>query len=166
MAYSTVNWAYREVISSAKLQQMSDNDASLKSRLDAIDAGWAPWSVGLGGAFTLGNGSLTGLQQVVGKTIDFRLTLVFGSTTVLSGSASFSLPAGRAAGSGGPLEVVGHVAMFDNSASLRRFGFAAITAAGAATSLYNPDGSNVTATAPFTWASGDTLVVTGRYERT
>lgn len=54
MVYVATSWAYREVISSTKLQQMSDNDAALKVLADAAviataDGGWVdPGALGGG----------------------------------------------------------------------------------------------------------------------
>lgn len=55
---------------------------------------WSPsWASG-GSNPTLGNGTLSGYYQQIGKTVNFRINLTLGTTTVTTGATSwtFSLP--------------------------------------------------------------------------
>lgn len=126
-----------------------------------------PFTPTLGGGWSIGNGSVTASYQQVGKMVDFTIEIVVGSTTVVSNNG-ITLPVGRRGGSAAPARVVGEWAAFDASATgaaTRRAGFVHIAAGTAVTFLIiNPDGSSISATSPWTWATGDTITITGRYE--
>lgn len=121
---------------------------------------------------TLGNGTLAGRYRAVGKTVDFLITLTFGSTTSITGSNSkMTLPVTALSGNW----TSGDCAGYDTSAN-QWFPLCIFTAAaggGASTAdflikTYNTSaGSNavtISSSAPFTWATGDVLTIRGKYE--
>lgn len=129
-------------------------------------ASWTPTWTNL----TLGNGVVVAKWVQIGKLVFCRLSLVFGTTTSVSGSITFSLPvtAATLGGTiGGPL---GICRMFDTSGALVVHG--TIVRASTTTAIAAPDlasgtyvSSTVTSsTVPFTWATGDEIITSFWYE--
>jgi hypothetical protein len=133
--------------------------------LSTAPVAWAAWNPTLQSGWTLGNGTLTGFAQVNGKTVDWRFELTFGSTTAITGPPTILLPYARRAAAG-TVGLVGDVLWYDTSATARRPGSATMATNGSqACQFILYDGSVPTATTPWTWAVGDQVVATGRYER-
>lgn len=113
---------------------------------------------------TLGNGTISGRSRTVGKSMSVWLRLTWGSTTsaASTGSWRFSLPAAVLA------DQLLSVYLDDNSASQRWAGQARLL--GAATGdnmriVVTAGGGAVGgATTPFTWATGDVLILQGSVE--
>lgn len=61
-----------------------------------ISEAWTNWTPTLAG-MTLGNGTLTGKYKQIGKTVFFKIYMVFGSTSSVSGNTTFTLPVTAAA---------------------------------------------------------------------
>jgi len=121
---------------------------------------WVPTWTNL----TVGNGTVVARYRQTGKTVDYMLTLTFGGTTSITGNVSVSIPVtsttygsfhtvagGSANDSGTIVYPINHLltsttvgAVFALNASAV-YGF-------------------VTSTVPFTWATGDILMLSGSYE--
>jgi hypothetical protein len=123
-----------------------------------------------GTAPSLGNGSIAGVYKQRGKVVDFRMYMVAGSTTTFgTGNFFFSLPVNAALQSVGSLVSQGWA--YDVSAG--RYFYVTVdtgdsvskmtirTLNSSATDAYL---NTVTATAPMTWASTDTIWIQGTYE--
>lgn len=134
--------------------------------IQAARAAWTPtWTNA-----TVGNGTVIARYRQVGKTIDYSLTFVLGSTSTISGSLAFTLPVqilttGYVAGS----SVVGSAFLLDSSVGTasRSGGTVFVVGTGANTVGIVADNSapgTVAAAVPWTWAVGDSLSVTGVYE--
>jgi hypothetical protein len=113
----------------------------------------------------LGNGSLTGRYARSGAMVDYAIKITAGSTTTFgSGPWSLSLPFAAAS----VIDMIGQVMIGDASGtSLYSMGAAYIADGASTVSMYaggKGDGALVSATHPQTWANGDRLWVTGRYE--
>lgn len=113
---------------------------------------------------TIGNGTITGRYNQTGKTVDFITTITFGSTTVLTGSPTLTLPVTGLA-SFSPLGAIG----FDASGTVDYPIFARIS--GGTTVIFRTwpttAGNSLpglSSTVPVTWATGDVIVAGGRYE--
>lgn len=65
----------------------------------AIQAAWTAWTPTWTN-LSVGNGTVTAKYRQIGKLVFCRITIVFGSTTSISGGVSFSLPVTRAANAG------------------------------------------------------------------
>lgn len=145
--------------------------------LDAIFpsgvAAWTSWTPTLTN-LTIGNGVITGKYQQIGKLVFFRLTIVLGSTSSVSNSASgvsFSLPQTRAANAGtATLTPMGQCRFYDLSAttgyegrSLNATTTTALLAALDASASFLKS-SVVKDTVPFVWATGDEINCQGWYE--
>lgn len=136
----------------------------------ASDWSWDTWTPTWTN-LTLGNGTLTAKYKQVGKTVQVHLKLVFGTTTSISGDATFSLPVTRAAyGGTANLDIIGQSGMYDTS--LATFVLAYNTTPsttttnfrimGASGTYVNPSAPN--ATTPFTWDNTDEISSVLLYE--
>jgi len=124
---------------------------------------YTPTLTGSGSNPVIGaTGNQLGKYIQAGKLIKVRVKIAFGSgSTYGSGSWSISLPVAMLDGNG----VIGNASYLDSSASSTYKG-----------STYNPSGTSVslgtnaspiaavTPTAPFTWATGDTIDFYIEYE--
>lgn len=123
---------------------------------------------------TVGNGTVTAKYIQTGKSVLFKVSLVFGTTTsIAAGSVSLTLPVTSVAVTGTAfVPSIGYVKMFDSSLSTAYPGFLRIgstttvnPAAIKADSTFATEASaSMGATTPFTWASGDELYMQGFYE--
>jgi hypothetical protein len=112
------------------------------------------WTTG-----TVGNGTLVGRYLQAGSLCHFSVRLTFGSTTTSSSTGwTFSLPvtsAGDAAAS----------AFILNSGVTNYTGVAKITAAATNFNIVtHASAFAIGYTEPFTWGTGDYLIVSGTYE--
>jgi hypothetical protein len=120
------------------------------------------------GAPTIGNGTLSGRYQIIGKTCFVFMYLTIGTTTSISGTTiwRFSLPVTAQSANAAIL-----------NATMLRNGFywivgTAFTGYGGNASIVtvmsqsgsNPGGQTTSSTTPFTWATTDTLTINGTYE--
>jgi hypothetical protein len=111
---------------------------------------------GSGGNPVIGNGTIEGLYSVVGKHVTARIKVVVGSTTTKgSGNWSFSLP------STSDLESSGSAHGFDGT---NRYSGGLLFATTSTVQVFTSGGSTLWGpTAPFTWDTGDILVITVDY---
>jgi len=114
-----------------------------------------------GTANTLGNGSLTGAYRISGRTLQFRETLTWGSTTAAgSGAWTFTFPVTVGAGAAASaIPVIILDATVGNQVAVGKY-FTATT--WVPYSVAAPGG--VTATTPMTWTVSDALSATGTVE--
>lgn len=150
-------WVSLETVTAALLNtHVRDN---FKAIGDAYTA-YTPTLAGTGGGGSVGNGTITGFWRQTGKHTDFYGTLTLGSTTSLgTGVTTFSLPATAARA-----RACGESRLFDTSASTNQAG-ALYIETGALTVcrvLYGT--GSVSATTPWTWATGDILMFSGAYD--
>jgi hypothetical protein len=134
-------------------------------------ASWTPTWTGL----TVGNGTVSAKYQQNGKTVAFRVSVLFGSTTTITSAIRFSppvVPVNINAGSSllNYTFIVGNAVLKDDSTGTAYPGgcyFESTTAltidpygAGSAYLI----GVGTTAAIPFPWATGDVASATGTYE--
>lgn len=116
--------------------------------------------------WTLGNGTLTGRTAQHGKTVHFSLRLTIGSTTSSGGSGimTLSLPVAAEMGSSTTaFPPIGWASLRDVSAPAQRQWMACLNST--STFLMADDSlTPVQGTTPWTWATGDLIVVNGSYE--
>lgn len=157
-----------DTVQAAHINDLQDEVTAIETNLLQAPTTYTPTWGNTGTANSLGNGTLTGAYWQVGKFVRFRLSLTWGTTTTSgSGNWTLSLPttAETFAMAGGLTGIAQ-----DSSATA----FYPITALSASTTTFSPvyhfnNGSNIvglsnlTTSTPFTWASGDTLTITGWY---
>lgn len=127
-------------------------------------SGTLTWAT-TGVAPAIGNGALVGAYRQTGKTVTFRIYWVAGGTTTFgSGNWLFSLPATALNSPAGLIQTVSAQAT-DTSVPTAAGGSAIITAASDVFRIYlGASNTGVSNTVPWTWASGDSLVIGGTYE--
>ncbi len=134
-------------------------------------AAWVSWSPTWTN-LSVGDGTAVYAYVQVGKTVHFRIKLIFGSLTSVSGSVDFTLPVNSIAayaGVGESAEI--GLAKYLDSGTATYTGVvqlhltaskATLLALGTAGSYLNNLALN--STAPFTWAVNDEIHITGTYE--
>lgn len=145
-------WVAGETVTAALL------NIHLRDNLKAVGDAWTAYTPTTTG-ITLGNGTLTGHYSRPGQTVKFRIKLVFGSTTVLTGSPMFSLPVAAIA----VRSFGGTVTMLDDSASALKGGFYWNSTA-TALAVRDDASAALSSTNPFTWATNDEISISGSYE--
>lgn len=123
---------------------------------------WSPTLTNL----TIGNGSQIARYRQVDKEVTFYWQLTFGSTTAFTGNVTITLPANPAAGVNG--WAVPAVCL-DSSAGVNYGGFSYNTTSSTMAFRVPPTTAGnswvaINATQPFSWATGDTLTISGSYE--
>lgn len=128
---------------------------------------WTPTWTNL----TVGNGTVTARYIQTGKTVCYRVFILFGSTTSISGSVEFTLPVTAAAypSSSASFAVVGDARMEDN-ATAAYFGIVDLFTTTTGRVLVTNTGSTyagvsgLSSTVPMTWTTNDVLQAEGVYE--
>lgn len=131
---------------------------------------WTPTWTNL----TVGNATVVAKYKQTGKTVDFRVNLIFGSTSSISGSVALTLPVTALAYGNtgtGAFPLVGIVRYEDIGVN----GYAGVIDMNSTTTIRPlvPNASATfltlnatTSTIPFTWGTGDEMTLTGSYEAT
>ena len=141
---------------------------------------WETVSAGSGSAWTawtptwtnlsLGNGTVVAAYVQIGKTVFCRLSLVFGSTTSVSGLIEFSFPVTKATYGGTTQTTLGACRCYDASATTPYNGkISYVSSTVAAVVVDAVSGSQITspessATVPFTWTTSDEITAEFFYE--
>jgi hypothetical protein len=116
---------------------------------------------------TLGNGSLVAKYALVGKTLFFSVVFALGSTSAVGTSPTFGFPSGisSSTGNNGPLGTG-----TTNSIGGTRYPFWVFLSGGVinprvlnSSGTYLTHGA-ITATVPFTWATGHSMLLSGQTE--
>jgi hypothetical protein len=122
---------------------------------------YTPAWTSTGSAPAIGNGSLSGQYQQIGKLVTFNFSIVFGSTTTFgSGSYRFSIPV-ASSGLGG---MFGHATLFDSGVEWRA-GCAIfyVSASVIAIAQDHNIGSGIDPAQPWTFKNGDAIFGSGAY---
>lgn len=145
------------ILTAAKLNDM------IREPLLVLGDPWTAYSPTWGASGTapaVGNGVLAGSHRIVGKTCDFRIELTMGSTTTYgTGTYEFSLPITPA---WRVHSAVGVATVLDTSAGavMSR----TCTLRGTGVSVRDDAGNAIGLGVPFTWATGDVVLMSGTYE--
>ena len=116
-------------------------------------------------ALTLGNGTLTADFYRVQNVVTVTVAVEFGSTTSISGDVVVTLPIARASAQGLRIATVQL-----NDPGIQNFAGALFFQTGVLTNVNvrqlgtNSVIAGLTATTPFTWATGDVLQFSAQYE--
>ncbi len=153
-------WTAGEVVAASKM------NSQIRDVATGIQASWGTYTPTWGGTSNpaIGNGVLSGRYMRVGKTITANITIVMGSTTTYgSGTWTLSLPVASVFTTTTYVNL-GSVSMRDTSASANSTGVAILANQTTAQMVVGSSNAFVSTTAPWTWANGDTLSVTLKYE--
>ena len=138
--------------------------------LNGIQAAWTTWTPTVSAGLTVGNGAWTGSFLQVGKTITARFSFTLGSTSSVTGGVILLFPiavhagyvANQNCGSGNATDVsVGSAGKFTTNPYVTS---TATSGVGSFSFAGSTSGSQLTTTAPFTWAVSDVLSGTLSYE--
>ena len=161
MAWTTPRtWVDGETVTAA-IQNLHVRDNLNDLRLSW--AAWTSYTPTLTG-FTLGNGTITGASLTIGKTVLWRVSLTFGTTTTAaSASPTFTLPATGLAASNLPVN-----ALFYDLSTTTYYQAVGRQNSTTTVALAIPGASGVfttpTTTTPFTWTTGDVILASGVVE--
>lgn len=157
-------WTSPRTWVAGEVPSASTFNTHVRDNLKAIGDPWTAYTPALSG-WTKGNGTLNGWAMTAGKLIHYRIEYTVGSTDTLSGTLSISLPA-TARWSATPLTAlppVGQATLRDVSGGVGRSRHA-ILLTSSTIAIVDESFAGVTATVPWTWATGDLIVVNGTYE--
>lgn len=124
--------------------------------------GWTTWTPTYLN-FTLGNGTVTARYQQIGKTVNFYVVVVLGSTSLVTGDIAISLPATNKQNDLYVLGVLGDSGVGNYTGAGLLFNgyvYAKTEPANIAYVFYG----DTSATAPFVWTTNDYLTFNGSYE--
>jgi hypothetical protein len=130
-----------------------------------VAGAWSTWSPTMTN-MTPGNGSVAARYVQIGRTVHYSLVITIGSTSVVGSPPKFTLPVAPNSSYLTFRTEMGRGFLIDVSAAVSRqpIGFWN----GSAVEIYwwdaTPTHQGVTATAPWTWATGDTIHLQGTYE--
>jgi hypothetical protein len=122
---------------------------------------WVAYSPTISG-LTLGNGTISTRYQAIGKTYILNITVTLGSTSAITGDLRFALPTSANKFSAGStwLEDVS-VGVYTGTALINTTD---IYVRATATNATYGTTSNLSSTVPFTWATGDNIIVQATFE--
>jgi hypothetical protein len=146
-------WVTSETVTAALL------NTHVRDNLKAIGDAWGSYTPTI--SWTLGNGTLVGSYMQAGKLVHYHIKLTIGSTTSPSSTLQLGLPVARSDTTARC--PAGNVGLTDASGPTFYSRFAAQSGASAIV-LQDLTGTLVTATVPFTFATGDIVMVEGAYE--
>lgn len=109
---------------------------------------------------TVGNGTAVGRYCVINKVVFVNIELTFGSTTSVSGNVGVAAPTGT------PARVCSLSVSYEDSGTRYYVASAVNISTTSRFELLHTESGNsglVNATNPFTWATGDDIVISGVY---
>lgn len=151
-------------LATAGVQRLNISSAGLFSGTGTSMGAWTAWTPVISGTgWALGNGTATGRWVQIGKVVHFTAVITFGSTSTFGGSPlAITQPTTASAA----VHVMG-AQYFDTSAGALYRAVLSLSGAGP----FNPTVlgtaglvSYLTTSNPFTWATGDTIQISGTYE--
>lgn len=137
----------------------------------AVTAAWTTWSPTLTN-LTQGSGTVIAKYRRLGKTVNFSFRFIYGAGSAVGTEPAFTLPATPAAGYVSALFddiPIGYGRILDSGTTLRPAEVFVFSGSTATIRYVEPTNNNMVAinsTTPWTWAAGDSLVVSGTYETT
>lgn len=154
-----------------RIDRLAGELNALRNEVRRIHTGqpiWQDWTTTLNG-ITLGNGTIVSRYQQIGKLITARIEITFGSTTTM-GTGEFTLPVTASTdGYTAFLASLGLAHAFEDGGGSFHGFVRWVSSTTARPASYLDTGTLETtqaysATAPFTWGTGDVLTMTFSYE--
>lgn len=134
--------------------------------MNAATGAWTSWAPTLTN-LTLGNGTVTAKYRQLGKAVDYRFKFVLGSTSAVGSDPAFTLPVAPHSEYVAPFDQLGIGTNRDVSLSQSRTSIVLLSSGSTVIIFgYGTTGIivDMSATVPFTWATGDVMAVVGSYE--
>lgn len=155
MAFSTPpTFVAGNTLTAAQLNQY------VRDNFKALGDAWTSYTPTIGG-WTLSNGTLVGKYMRTDKLVIGRIEYTVGSSDTKSGTITFTTPATPNLINGA---TVGQCGLFDTSAPARANRFVFWGSVGDVLYLTSENDTRVTATSPWTWATGDQMMLIFEYE--
>jgi hypothetical protein len=151
---------------------MADNsvtNAKLSTTAGDTGGAWLAWTPTWAN-LTVGNGTVSAAYNKIGKTINLRLSIVFGSTTTMGASRpTFTLPVTANGAYSSAIIPTGSAIINDTSATIAYIASVAINGSTTVATIARPSADpaqwfTVTSTSPMAWATGDSINLTMTYE--
>lgn len=160
-----INYAPKTWAAGPPAVTAADLNAEIRTPLAGIQAAWIAYGSAASWTGTttnpvLNNGTWLGKYNRIGKTMDFYVKITIGSTTTFgSGQWVIALPVAPIVDGYPFLTIAKDVSTGNKYTALGESSGATVPL------LTNASPAGIISpTTPFTWATGDTLFVTGRYE--
>jgi hypothetical protein len=143
-------------------------NTEIRDALTTLQSAWTAYTPALSGGWVLSDGTLNGRYHRIGKTVLFRIEYTIGAADTKGGSAiTFTLPVAASiiAGFTNQPPINGTVHLFDVSATARNYGYYSVMPTSTTVRPVNVGSTaGVSATSPWTWATGDIMMIVGTYE--
>jgi hypothetical protein len=152
-------------VTNAKIADGAVNNAKLDTTAGDIGGEWKSWTPTWTN-LSVGNGTIVSRYTVIGKTVHYSIRLIFGSTTSISGSVSFTPP----------VNIDSSAVIYNGSTYFNDSGTGDILGASIVISTTNirvyavqADDTyakyrSLNSTIPFTWTTNDRIDTSGTYE--
>jgi len=130
---------------------------------------WTSWSPAYVN-FSLGNGTLSYAKYLkVGRVVHFRIRVILGTTSTVSGNIRFTLPINTADYVNSDTALNGTAALVDTGSSYiagipRPYSVNSIELVAMSSAAANVGTTNLSSTSPFTWGTADVWSAAGSYE--
>lgn len=149
-------------IATNSTMRMTIDSAGLIAGAGTSLGAWTTYTASAGANVTEGNGTWNAKYCQIGKTVFFRAAFTLGSTSVISGRINITLPVTAKTGTNA------FVAQYIKASPLSTYtgfgSYSSTTDVPMMTIGTNGINTSTSATNPFTWASGDIVVIMGTYE--
>jgi len=147
------------------ISNISNNE--LDTTVGELGGAWASWTPTLTN-LTLGNGTVDAKYQQIGKTVNFRVVIVLGSTSVM-GNAEITLPVPSVDYGTSGERILGQGEAYDLATNSFQGLCAWISTTKVKLYVYLVSGirivkSSPSDTSPMTWTTGDEWIIEGTYE--
>jgi hypothetical protein len=146
-----------------------DNGAVTSDKIGIV---WQTWNNPISSGITIGNGTVTAKYFTVAKKVTFYFQFTLGSTSAITGDVLLTPPVAFASSFASGRQPLGNVSLVDAGTNVRA-GEAHILHTSPFDKIrishYSVSGSvvgisSLSATLPFTWANGDSILAIGEYE--
>ena len=152
MAWTTPRtWVSGETVTAALM------NAHVRDNLKAVGDAWTSYTPTVSN-WTGGNGTSSGAYILAGKLVHFRVKFVFGSTSTAAGNFAATLPVTAVAA-----RTFAFTAGAYDTSGTAHYGLTSLATSTTGLIVKQVD-TNLSATVPFTWATGDEIYVSGTYE--
>jgi len=143
-------------------------NSELGTATGELGGAWASWTPTWTN-LTVGNGTVNAKYTQIGKTVHFRMSLVFGSTTSLTNSIAISLPVSVSTDYYHDTKTKIGFAHFEDAGVANYIGVIGVVGDDPTLlSVYYINASfstsGISSIAPFTWSTGDQMIIQGTYE--
>lgn len=152
---------YPEPSSQPRRQALQDLAESADDAIiAAVGGAWTPYTSTATAGLTIGNGTIVAAVGRIGQFVRVRIVVTLGSTSSLTSNVALTLPA-PPINADQALSCVLHDVSAGTSGRLAAA--ALIPASSATVQPWSSEGS-LNSSVPFTWATGDKIIITGTYE--